>query len=111
MWVYCRFRSYVEEVALGVSGVDPGTRKAKKRAKPRNFDMTTSAPPPPEEDEEEDEKVSGTSDGDGLWGGVDGARDEGEDGGDAVPITDEVTRVVLARVVEFAEGNGHFVEK
>ena len=47
MWVYCRFRSYVEEVALGVSGVDPGTRKAKKRGKPRNFDMTTSAPPPP----------------------------------------------------------------
>ena len=39
---------------------------------------------------------------------MDGARDEGEDGGDAVPITDEVTRVVLARVVEFAEGNGHF---
>ena len=39
------------------------------------------------------------------------SRDEGEDGGDAVPITDEVTRVVLARVVEFAEGNGHFVEK
>ena len=112
MWVYCRFRSYVEEVALGVSGVDPGTRKAKKRGKPRNFDMTTSAPPPEEEEEEEEEedeeKVSGISDGDGLWGGVDGARDEGEDGGDAVPITDEVTRVVLARVVEFAEGNGHF---
>tara|TARA_B100000767_G_scaffold79690_1_gene76379 strand:+ start:57 stop:1478 length:1422 start_codon:yes stop_codon:yes gene_type:complete len=112
MWVYCRFRSYVEEVALGVSGVDPGTRKAKKRGKPRNFDMTTSAPPPPEEEEEEeDEKVSGISDGDGLWGGVDGARDEGEDGGYAVPITDEVTRVVLARVVEFAEGNGHFEQK
>ena len=53
-------------------------------------------------------RFRGLSDGDGLWGGVDGARDEGEDGGDAVPITDEVTRVVLARVVEFAEGNGHF---
>ena len=56
MWVYCRFRSYVEEVALGVSGVDPGTRKAKKRGKPRNFDMTTSAPPPEEEEEEEEEE-------------------------------------------------------
>ena len=116
MWVYCRFRSYVEEVALGAAGVDPTSRRAKKPSKPRNFDITTSAPPPEEDDEDEDEKEkekenSGTGgDGDGLWGGVEGARDGGEDGSDAVLITEEVTRVVLARVVEYAERNGHFAE-
>ena len=111
MWVYCRFRSYVEEVALGAAGVDPTSRRAKKPAKPRNFDITTSAPPPEEDEEDEDEeKNSGTGDGDGMWGGVDGARDGGEDGSDAVLITEEVTRVVLARVVEYAERNGHFAE-
>ena len=31
MWVYCRFRSYVEEVALGAAGVDPTSRRAKSR--------------------------------------------------------------------------------
>ena len=30
MWVYCRFRSYVEEVALGAAGVDPTSRRAEE---------------------------------------------------------------------------------
>ena len=116
MWVYCRFRSYVEEVALGAAGVDPTSRRAKKPAKPRNFDITTSAPPPEEDEEDDDEedeekKNFGTGgDGDGMWGGVEGARDGGDDGSDAVVITEEVTRVVLARVAEYAERNGHFAE-
>ena len=62
-------------------------------------------------DSEKEKENSGTGgDGDGLWGGVEGARDGGEDGSDAVLITEEVTRVVLARVVEYAERNGHFAE-
>ena len=55
-------------------------------------------------------RIPGLATGTGCGARVEGARDGGDDGSDAVVITEEVTRVVLARVVEYAERNGHFAE-
>ena len=100
MWTYARFRSYVEEVALGLraaeggGGAEGGGAGTKTKTKPRlnaggvkkNFDFTSSAPPPPPPEEEEEEE------------------EEEED--EYVPITERTCRVVVDAVVAFAETRG-----
>lgn len=59
MWIYARFRSFVEEIALERAGEDEAARAARSAridlgdegggggVARRDFDFTTSAPPPP----------------------------------------------------------------
>jgi hypothetical protein len=58
MWIYARFRSFVEEIALERAGEDQAARAARSAriglggdegggVARRDFDFTTSAPPPP----------------------------------------------------------------
>ena len=79
MWIYARFRSFVEEIALELAGEDEAARAARSAriglggekgggggVARRDFDFTTSAPPPPpkatETEETRDEARGSTSD-------------------------------------------------
>ena len=123
MNVYVRFRSYVEEVALGLqgklgnSGTDgggvstqvTGNTAVGTRGANMKFDFTSSAPPPPlKEAEEEDE--TGT---DGTCGPQrgDGRDTEGAWAREVpVMITEQACRVVVGRLVQFAARTGRLVE-
>ena len=68
MWIYARFRSFVEEIALERAGEDEAARAARSAridlggdegggggVARRDFDFTTSAPPPPPKTTETEE--------------------------------------------------------